>query len=140
DKRRGTTEEVVLLVESDLPATLDIGAEPRLYLRVEVRLLVRFAAFAYEDNAPPDLPGDVDRQVRSLVGRHSAEPDQVVVLLRPERDVRRVQAVVHHCAPGQVRAQLDLSMGDRHQMHGLTGSSQVLPPRTGRRAMGGDHC
>ena len=93
--RTRAAEQLDLLLVRHVLEELDVVAEQRLDLVLEVRALRRLAALQDHLQRAAGLPRDADRLHRSLVGVRAPDVDEELVLLRRGTGTRRVDAVVH---------------------------------------------
>jgi hypothetical protein len=136
--RAGPRQQVPLGGGVGDPEQLGVLAEPRLDLLLEVGQLDRLAALAGQHDRQPGRPRRVDGQMRSLVGVHAAEEQDVVLLVRPERERARPDRVVHRGGPGQRGSVRALRFRDRDHPDGLAQRAVVRALLAVHRAVHGD--
>src|SRR4029077_20001233 len=70
-----------------------------------------------DDDGKPRGPRHLDRQVRSLLGAHSAQEQQEVLLVGPEAIAINSDAVQHGGRPGEVWSEEPLRLRDGDELH-----------------------
>ena len=95
----------------------DLGAQVRAHELVEVLVLERLAHLSGDLQPQAGLDRGPDSAMRSLVGTHPSEEDEVVASMRCERVVVEVQRVRTVGDPVQVRTRPALVQRDRDQTH-----------------------
>jgi hypothetical protein len=116
-QRAGALVEVALALRVGLADVLHaVAAELRLELLGEERLLARLHRPG-EHHRRAGLAGRGDRALRPLVGRHPADPEQEVLLLRAEWPLGAIDRVVHDLAAAHLlRRGVELRLRDRHDL------------------------
>src|SRR5262245_12498685 len=107
--------ELALLLRVGLTDVLDVRAQPRPDLRIEVLLLQLLVDLGRQHDPAAGSSRRVDGQVDALLRVAPAEEQHVVVLVLAVRIAGYVDRVVHDTRPVQVRRLLTLRIRDRDQ-------------------------
>ena len=121
-----------------------VGPEERLHLPFEVSALPRFAHLGRQQHPETGGAGDVDGPVRSFVGRHAAQEDDILAVgVAPavtEGEGRRVETVMDDPGNRDVRRGTVLGVGDGDDGDaGAEGRVEVGELVVERSMDGGDH-